>query len=72
MNKKHWNTVEIENGIPPAEILKMIDHSYNLVASAIRKTQRAGSPHRRQRPAATITRGSRPRRSRVAKPRGRR
>ena len=32
MNKKHWNTVEIEAGIPDAEIRKMIDHSYVLVA----------------------------------------
>ena len=32
MNKKHWNTVEIEAGIPDAEIRKMIDHSYDLVA----------------------------------------
>lgn len=32
MNKKHWNTVDIESGIPDAEIRKMIDHSYELVA----------------------------------------
>lgn len=32
MNKKHWNTIEIESGIPDAEIRKMIDHSYELVA----------------------------------------
>jgi predicted DNA-binding protein (MmcQ/YjbR family) len=31
MNKKHWNTVEIETGIPDVELRKMIDHSYNLV-----------------------------------------
>ncbi len=30
MNKKHWNTVDIEAGIPDAEIRKMIDHSYEL------------------------------------------
>src|ERR1700745_3007579 len=27
MNKKHWNTIEIEGGILDAEIRKMIDHS---------------------------------------------
>ena len=27
MNKKHWNTVEIESGIPDIELRKMIDHS---------------------------------------------
>ena len=32
MNKKHWNTVEIDTGIPDAELRKMIDHSYELVA----------------------------------------
>jgi len=32
MNKKHWNTVEIESGIPDGEIRTMIDHSYELVA----------------------------------------
>jgi predicted DNA-binding protein (MmcQ/YjbR family) len=32
MNKKHWNTIEIDTGIPEAEIRKMINHSYGLVA----------------------------------------
>ena len=31
MNKKHWNTVEIESGIPNIELRRMIDHSYDLV-----------------------------------------
>ena len=35
MNKKHWNTIEIEGGIPDAEIQKMIDHSYELVAKKV-------------------------------------
>jgi predicted DNA-binding protein (MmcQ/YjbR family) len=35
MNKKHWNTIEIETGIPDAEIRKMIDHSYDLVAKKL-------------------------------------
>ena len=30
MNKKHWNTVEVE-GLPDVELRKMIDHSYDLV-----------------------------------------
>jgi predicted DNA-binding protein (MmcQ/YjbR family) len=37
MNKKHWNTVEIESGIPDPELQKMIDHSYDLVAKRMRK-----------------------------------
>jgi predicted DNA-binding protein (MmcQ/YjbR family) len=37
MNKKHWNTIDIEAGIPDAEIRKMIDHSYELVAQSLPK-----------------------------------
>jgi predicted DNA-binding protein (MmcQ/YjbR family) len=37
MNKKHWNTVEIEGDIPDAEIRKMIDHSYELVVKSLPK-----------------------------------
>ena len=40
MNKKHWNTVEIESGIPDIELRKMIDHSYDLVAKKL--SRRAG------------------------------
>jgi predicted DNA-binding protein (MmcQ/YjbR family) len=43
MNKKHWNTVDIEVGLPDSEIRKMIDHSYDLVAGS------GGSPSRRGR-----------------------
>jgi predicted DNA-binding protein (MmcQ/YjbR family) len=35
MNKKHWNTVEIDTGVPDAELRKMIDHSYDLVAKSL-------------------------------------
>jgi predicted DNA-binding protein (MmcQ/YjbR family) len=35
MNKKHWNSVDIESGIPDAEIRKMIDHSYDLVVQRL-------------------------------------
>jgi predicted DNA-binding protein (MmcQ/YjbR family) len=37
MNKKHWNTVEIEAGIPDVELRKMIDHSYELVIKRLPK-----------------------------------
>jgi predicted DNA-binding protein (MmcQ/YjbR family) len=37
MNKKHWNTIEIESGIPIAELRKMIDHSYELVVKSLPK-----------------------------------
>jgi predicted DNA-binding protein (MmcQ/YjbR family) len=58
MNKKHWNTVELESGIPDAELRKMIDHSYDLVAQSLPKIR--------------TKRAARPRRSPAAKPRGRR
>ena len=41
MNKKHWNTVEIEGGIPAAELRKMIEHSYELVVKSLPRAQRA-------------------------------
>ena len=41
MNKKHWNTVEIESGIPEAELRRMIDRSYELVVKSLPKTARA-------------------------------
>ena len=41
MNKKHWNTVELEGIIPEGEIRKMIDHSYNLVVESLPKAKRA-------------------------------
>ncbi len=40
MNKKHWNTVEIDRGVPEAELRKMIEHSYDLVVRALSKAQR--------------------------------
>ena len=40
MNKKHWNTVEIESGIPDAEVRKMIDHSYELVVKRLPRVKR--------------------------------
>ena len=44
MNKKHWNTVEIESGIPDAEVRKMIDHSYELVAKKLPKSKAKAAP----------------------------
>src|SRR5437762_7865638 len=41
MNKKHWNTVEIDSGISETELCKMIDHSYDLVVKSLPKAARA-------------------------------
>lgn len=40
MNKKHWNTVLIDAGIPETELLEMIDHSYDLVRASLPKAAR--------------------------------
>jgi predicted DNA-binding protein (MmcQ/YjbR family) len=60
MNKKHWNTVEIEGGIPEPELHKMIDHSYDLVVQSLSRASRSKIPH-----------VAAPRRPVVAKRRGR-
>ena len=41
MNKKHWNTVEIDTGIPDTDLRRMIDHSYELVVKSLPKSARA-------------------------------
>lgn len=40
MNKTHWNTVILDNTIPPKEILKMVDNSYDLVVKSLPKSKR--------------------------------
>ena len=40
MNKVHWNTVVIDGTIPDERILRMIDHSYDLVFSKLKKYER--------------------------------
>ena len=47
MNKKHWNTVEIEGGIPAGELRKMIDHSYQLVVESLPKAARPSQERQR-------------------------
>jgi predicted DNA-binding protein (MmcQ/YjbR family) len=41
MNKKHWNTVELDTEIPDLKVRKMIDHSYDLVVNSLPKASRA-------------------------------
>ena len=58
MNKKHWNTVEMEGGIPGLELRKMIDHSYDLVARGLPKP-RAKVAARSRRNSTAARRGRR-------------
>src|SRR5256884_9905121 len=48
MNKKHWNTIDIEAGIPDSEVRKMIDHSYELVVKSLPKAARSNQRHQRR------------------------
>ncbi len=36
MNKTHWNTVELDGGVPDEELARWIEHSYELVAPELR------------------------------------
>ncbi len=58
MNKKHWNSVGIEGGIPDAELRKMIDHSYDLVIKGLPKP-RAKVAARSRRNSTAARRGRR-------------
>ena len=40
INKKHWNTVIIDNSIPPKNIFSWIDNSYDLVVSGLKKSEK--------------------------------
>lgn len=37
LNKKHWNTIELDGTLPPKLIEELIDHSYQLVISKLTK-----------------------------------
>jgi predicted DNA-binding protein (MmcQ/YjbR family)/protein-tyrosine-phosphatase len=40
MNKKHWNTVQLDGTLPDAFVYEMIDDSYDLVVKTLRKADR--------------------------------
>lgn len=42
LNKRHWNTVELDGSVPGDELLDMIDHSYDLVVARLPRAQRQG------------------------------
>jgi len=53
MNKRHWNSVEIEGGLPDAALRKMIDHSYDLVAKRLPKPRAKAAVRSRRNATAT-------------------
>ena len=42
MNKKHWNTITIDNSIPEDKVRFLIDLSYDLVFRGLKKSEREG------------------------------
>ena len=40
MSKKHWNTVYFENGLSDKFLIELIDHSYDLVVSKLKKADK--------------------------------
>ena len=40
MNKRHWNTVSLDDSIPAGELQRMMDNSYGLVVAALPRAQR--------------------------------
>ncbi|QMU75406.1 MmcQ/YjbR family DNA-binding protein [Streptacidiphilus sp. PB12-B1b] len=40
LNKRHWNTVRLDGGVPPLLLGEMIEDSYDLVVSRLPRAQR--------------------------------
>ncbi|MBA4406234.1 MmcQ-like protein [bacterium] len=40
MNKTHWNTISLDGSVQDREILKWIDHSYELIVTSLPKKDR--------------------------------
>lgn len=40
LNKRHWNSIEIDGSIPEDELLEMINHSYDQVVKGMTKAER--------------------------------
>jgi predicted DNA-binding protein (MmcQ/YjbR family) len=40
LNKRHWNTVELDGSVPEDEILDLIHHSWELVVARLPKARR--------------------------------
>ena len=37
MNKKHWNTIEVDGTLNNKQLKQMIDHSYELIVQSLPK-----------------------------------
>jgi predicted DNA-binding protein (MmcQ/YjbR family) len=41
LNKRHWNTVELDGTVEEAELQEMVHHSFELVVSLLPRSERA-------------------------------
>lgn len=41
LNKRHWNTVTVNESVPDALVLDMVEDSYDLVVASLTRAQRA-------------------------------
>lgn len=42
LNKRHWNTIKLDDSVPDEEVLELVDHSYELVVAGLTRAQRDG------------------------------
>jgi len=40
MNKSHWNTVMVDGKLTREQLIKLIDHSYDLIVESFNRRQR--------------------------------
>jgi len=40
MSKKHWNTIDFEGSLEDKMLMELIDHSYDLVVSKLKKAEK--------------------------------
>ena len=40
MNKRHWNTVDLDGSLPDETVLQMIEDSYDLIVAALPRAKR--------------------------------
>jgi len=40
MNKKHWNTVILQNGLDNSLVRKLVDLSYDLIVASLKKSEK--------------------------------
>jgi predicted DNA-binding protein (MmcQ/YjbR family) len=41
LNKRHWNSVRLDGGVPAAQIADLVRHAYDLVLAGLQKKQQA-------------------------------